>query len=65
MQYILTEHELNMGYEIIESWKEERVPFNELYSKQTRLHHQGYLTLCECVDDNKEIYDIRVFQKIK
>jgi hypothetical protein len=65
MQYILTEHELNMGYEIIESWKEERVPLNELYARQKRLNHQGYFTLTECVDDIDEIYEIRVFEKVK
>jgi hypothetical protein len=54
-----------MGYEIIESWKEERVPLNELYARQKRLNHQGYFTLTECVDDIDEIYEIRVFEKVK
>ena len=63
MQYILTEQELNRGCELLESWKEENIPIGEVYNKSESLNERGYYTLIECTNFDKELYEIRVFQK--
>lgn len=63
MQYILTEQEFNRGYELRESWIEEDIPFCGIYNKSEALNMQGYFTIIECTDEDKQLYRIRVLLK--
>lgn len=63
MQYILTEEEFNRGYELLESWVEHDIPFEEVYDKSKELNKQGWFTVINCTDYEKELYEIKVFSK--
>lgn len=63
MQYILTEEEFNRGYELIESWVEHDIPFGEVYDRSKELNKQGWFTVINCTDYEKELYEIKVFNK--
>lgn len=63
MQYILTEQEYKRGHELLEAWKEENIPIGEIYDKSKHLNEQGFYTVVECTDFDKDLFEIRVFQK--
>ena len=65
MQYILTEHELNRGCELIKSWETEDMTLDCAYMEQDSLNEQGYFTVIHCTDVKKEWYRISVFQRNK
>lgn len=65
MQYILTEHEMNRGCELIEAWKTDEMNLDEAYIEQSSLNEQGYFTVIHCTDVEKDLYKISVFQRNK
>ena len=65
MQYILTEHEMNRGYELIEAWETEEMNLDSVYNEQSNLNEQGYFTVVHCIDVEKDLYKITVFQRNK
>lgn len=65
MQYILTEHEMNRGCELIEAWETEEMNLGQTYDEQSRLNEQGYFTVIHCTNVEKDLYKISVFQRNK
>lgn len=65
MQYILTEQELNRGCELILSWTEKDIPLEEVYDKSGNLNEQGWFTVINCTDFDKNLFEIMVFGKNK
>lgn len=65
MQYILSEHEMNRGCELIEAWETEEMNLDSVYVEQNNLNEQGYFTVIHCVDTEKDLYKISVFQRNK
>ena len=65
MQYILTEHEMNRGCELIEAWETEEMNLDSIYNEQSNLNEQGYFTVVHCTDVEKDLYKITVFQRNK
>lgn len=65
MQYILTEHEMNRGYELIEAWETDEMNLDSAYNEQSSLNEQGYFTVIHCTDVEKDLYKISVFQRNK
>lgn len=65
MQYILTEHEMNLGCELVEEYETEEMTLDSIYIEQNNLHNQGYFTVVHCTDIEKDLYKIFVFQKNK
>lgn len=65
MQYILSEHEMNRGCELIESWETEEMTLDCVYIEQNRLNEQGYFTVIHCMDTEQDLYKISVFQRNK
>ena len=65
MQYILTEHEMNRGCELLEAWETEEMNLDSIYNEQNNLNEQGYFTVIHCTDVEKELYKITVFQRNK
>lgn len=63
MQYILTEHEMNQGCELIEVYETEEMALDCVYIEQSNLNKQGYFTVIRCTDAEKDLYKITVFQK--
>ena len=63
MQYILTEQEYNQGYELLGSWREHDIPIEEVYDKSKELNSQGWFTIINCTDCDKELYEIIVLRK--
>jgi hypothetical protein len=39
MQYILTEHEMNLGCELVEVWETEEMDLDSIYIEQNNLHN--------------------------
>ena len=64
-KYILTEHELNRGCELIEAWQTEDMTLDCAYIEQTNLNEQGYFTVINCTDVEKDWYRITVFRRNK
>lgn len=65
MQYILSEHEINQGCELIEAWETEEMNLDSTYMRQNNLNEQGYFTVIHCTNIEKDLYKISVFQKNK
>lgn len=65
MQYILREQELNRGCELIEAWVTEDMTLDCAYMEQENLNNQGFFTVINCSDTEKEWYRITVFQRNK
>lgn len=65
MQYILNEHEMNRGCELVEAWETEEMNLDNTYIEQNNLNEQGYYTVVHCVDVEKDLYKISVFQRNK
>lgn len=65
MQYILTEHEMNRGCELIEAWETDEMNLDSAYNEQSSLNGQGYFTIIHCADVEKDLYKISVFQRNK
>ena len=65
MQYILTEEELNRGCELIEMRVTADMTLDCAYIEQENLNNQGYFTVINCSDLEKEWYRITVFQRNK
>ena len=65
MQYILTEHEMNRGCELIEAWETDEMNLDSVYNEQSSLNEQGYFTIIHCTDVEKDLYKISVFQRNK
>ncbi|MCM1045257.1 MAG: hypothetical protein NC417_07080 [Candidatus Gastranaerophilales bacterium] len=63
MQYILTEHEMKMGCELIDVWETEEMTLDDTYIEQDRLNEQGYFTIIHCTDAEQDLYKISVFQR--
>jgi len=63
MQYILTEEELNRGCPLIEMWETEDMTLNCAYEEQENLNKQGYFTVINCIDVEKDHHRITVFQR--
>lgn len=64
MQYILTEQELNRGCQLIEAWVTEDMTLDCAYMEQENLNNQGFFTVINCSDSEKEWYRITVFHRI-
>ena len=64
MQYILTEEEFNRGYELLESWTENDIPFKDVYDVSKSLNKQGWFTVINCTNYDKDLYEIKVFEKV-
>ena len=45
MQYILSEHEMNRGCELVEAWETEEMNLDSIYIKQSNLNEQAYFTV--------------------
>lgn len=65
MQYILTEHEMNRGFGLIEAWETEEMNLDSAFIEQNNLNEQGYFTVMHCTDVEKDLYKISVFQRNK
>lgn len=65
MQYILSEHEMNRGCELIEAFETEETDLDTAYYQQNSLNDQGYFTVIHCVNVEKDLYKISVFQRNK
>ena len=65
MQYILTERELNMGCPLLEAWETEEMTLDCAYMEEEELNQQGFFTVINCVDAEKDWYKIKVFQRRK
>lgn len=65
MQYILTEHEMNRGCELLEAWETEEMSLDCTYIEQDKLNEQGYFTVIHCTDIEKDLYKITVFHRNK
>lgn len=65
MQYILTEHEMNRGCELIEAWETDEMNLDSVYNEQSSLNEQGYFTIIHCTDVEKDLYKISIFQRNK
>ena len=65
MQYILTEHEMNLGCELVEVWETEEMDLDSIYIEQNNLHNQGYFIVVHCTDTEKNLYKISVFHRNK
>lgn len=63
MQYILTEQEFKQGYELLESWREHDISIGEVYDRSKELNKQGWFTIINCTDYDKELYEIIVLCK--
>lgn len=63
MQYILTEEELNKGCPLIKMWTTEDMSIDVAYEEQERLNQQGFFTIIDCSNIEKEWYRITVFQR--
>lgn len=64
MQHILTDKELFRGSRLVESWKEENLNINDAYDRSDYLNEQGWFTVVECTDFDKELFEISVFEKV-
>ena len=64
MQYILTEEEFKRGHELLESWTEHDIPFEDVYNKAELLNKQGWFTVINCTNYDKNLYEIKVFEKV-
>lgn len=64
MQYILTEEEFNQGCELIESWRKSDIPLEDVYNESKELNKQGFFTIVNCTNYDKELYEIIVLQKV-
>jgi len=65
MQYILSEHEMNCGCELVEEWETEEMNLDSAYVEQSNLNEQGYFTVIKCTNVEKDLYKISVFQRNK
>lgn len=65
MQYILSEHEMNRGCELVEAWETEEMNLDSIYIEQSNLNEQGYFTVIHCTNIEKDLYKMSVFQRNK
>lgn len=63
MQYILTEREMNLGCELVESFESEEMNLDLLYFEQESLNQQGYFTVIHCTDVEKDLYKISTYKR--
>lgn len=63
MQYILTEREMNLGCELVESFESEEMNLDLLYFEQESLNQQGYFTVIHCTDVEKDLYKISAYKR--
>ncbi len=63
MQFILSEHEMKRGCELLDAWTTEPTTLDSVYTEQVSLNEQGYFTVIHCVDVDNDLYIIKVFER--
>lgn len=56
---------MNRGCELIEAWETDEMNLDSAYNEQSSLNEQGYFTVIHCIDVEKDLYKISVFQRNK